>query len=152
MCLLTAPFVVIGVQLALEALRPGRLGAADRRAASAWGLHFDPSVAPTVAGIGALVVLLVCALTIGLAVGVFFRRDGAHHAAIGVFAMFAFTKLLVAGAGMLSNPPAPNAEWGLASTAADAFVLWLLCRPAMWDAMEDAEARRRHGFVLPPWR
>ncbi|HSJ49813.1 MAG TPA: hypothetical protein VLA90_00815 [Actinomycetota bacterium] len=141
---LTALFGVIGVDQMRGALDADRI---DRETLlSAIGLGLDAGDLQTFLAITGGVLLALCAITASLGVGVLRRREGARHAAIGTFVVFAVITIPLAFSGLLSDDPPPGVLFGLGIGALDAAVVALLLRrdtSADFERAEELRARLR---------
>jgi hypothetical protein len=141
---LTALFVPIGIDLALDALDPSRL---DRETYfSAVGFGLNQQETQNLLGLTAILILGLSALTMVLGIGVLRRREGVRHAAIGTFVMFAVVTFALSTAELLSEEVAPTVAIALVIGAIDAAIVYLLLHPrtsADFERAEDARERVR---------
>jgi hypothetical protein len=137
---LTALFLPIGVDLALDALDPSRL---DRQTyLSAVGFGLNQQETQNLLGLTAILILGLCALTTALGIGVLRRREGVRHAAIGTFVVFAAVTLALSAAELFSEDVAPSVAIALVIGATDAAIVYLLLHPQTSADFERAESAR----------
>lgn len=91
------------------------------------------------------VILGVSALTLGLAVGVLRRREGARHAALMTFGLLGFLALAASVPGVLSTPRRAGMPFGVLTGLVDLAVVALLLLPSTADDVEDAEHERERS-------
>lgn len=136
MTALTATFTVY----AIVALRGAAADDPASGGAALLGLSGREESAATV--IVAIVILVVALVTLAQCVGVARRRQGARHAALMTFGVLGFVSLAASLAGLLAQPPSPNAPYGVAAGLANAAVVILLLLPMTADDVELAERQR----------
>ena len=106
-------------------------------------LGLDPQMANNVTAITATLVLAVCVLTLGAAIGIVRRSVGTRYAAIGLFGMLALVAIAAAGSGLTATPRSPNAWYGLLCGLADVGIVGLLLAPSTADDFDRVDHERR---------
>lgn len=90
-------------------------------------------------------VLLTCLLALAVAVGIARRSAGSRHAGIAVFLFLGVVALASGLSGLMADPPARNAGYGLLCALVDFTIVGLLlARPTAVD-FERAEMERLRG-------
>lgn len=110
----------------------------------------DEASTRTFAIFGAIVTLGLCALSFAFALGLLWRRQGAHHAAAITFTVLAMIALSASIAGLTADPPAENARIGFLVGLVNVAIVACLLMPSTQDDIEYAEtlrARRRSGLT-----
>ncbi|CAN5917193.1 hypothetical protein BH23ACT10_BH23ACT10_23340 [soil metagenome] len=136
MAVLTAVFATYAI-LALRGL-----SADDRTSRDALLLGLSGREESNATVIIAIVMLVVCLLTLTQCVGIVRRRQGARHAALMTFGVLGFVSLAAALPGLFAQPPSPNARYGVLAGFADIAVVVLLLLPLTADDVELAERER----------
>lgn len=140
---LTLLFTVIGIDQARQALDPSLV---DRETyLAAIGLGLNPEEAQNLTGLTAIVILVVCAVTLAEGLGVLARRPGPRHAALGTFFAFAVVTIPLAIAGLFSQDPSRSVLVGLLIGVADALVVYLLLHPGTVLAFDRAAKVRQRA-------
>jgi hypothetical protein len=140
---LTALFSVIGIDLARNALDPSQI---DRETLlTAFGLGLTPEETQNLTGLTAILILVLCALTTILGIGVLLRREGVRHAAIGTFFIFAAVTIPLAFTGMVSDEPSGSVWVGFLIGVTDAGIVALLLHAQTLADFQRAEAARQRG-------
>lgn len=140
MLAITALFTVFGVDMALQALDPDRIGRDSMLTAIGLGLTREET--QNLKGMVSVVVLALCAISAVLGMGVLRRREGVRHAAIGMFFLFTAITIPLAITGLASEDPPAGVLIGLAIGVLDAVIVYLLLRPQTMAEFERAEAER----------
>jgi hypothetical protein len=138
----TAPFLWSGIRSLQLAAGSAEGGGELNRSMVLLGVNPGSTETTTLAVFGAAVTLTLSALALVLALGVFRRREGAHHAAIGVFGAMGAVALLTSLQGVLADPPAPNARFGVMAGLANVAIVVLLIQRSTATDFERAESAR----------
>jgi hypothetical protein len=136
----TALFVVIGIDVALDAFLRSRLDRETYLNALGFGLNRDAT--QTLLTITAVVVLSLCAVTIVEGIGVLRRREGVRHAAIGTFFVLAAVTLALSVAELMSDDVEPSVAVALVVGVVDASIVYLLLQERTTAEFELAERER----------
>ena len=141
------PFLVNGWELYQLITEPASAEREVRDALIISGTGAGARETRTFALFAAGVTLGLCVLAIGMAWGVFRRREGAHHAAIITFTILGLIALAASVQGLTADPPAENAKTGLAVGLLDlAIVVTLLMESTRddFEYMESVRLRRKY--------
>jgi hypothetical protein len=151
---LTTVFAVSAVQR-ITAIDPGRVTLDPDEAR----LGLNPHMANNATALSGGLILVVCVLALGAAVGIALRRSGARHAAIVVFGVLGVLALAASLGGLTATPRSENALYGLACGIANAVIVGLLLAPSTADDFDRVEHERQwllaRGYPLgqdPPAR
>jgi uncharacterized membrane protein len=136
----TALFVVIGVDLALDAFVRSRLDRETYLNAIGFGLNREATENFLV--ITSFVILALCVLTTVQGIGVLGRREGVRHAAIGTFFVFAAVTLALSIAELMSDDVEPSVAVALVIGVVDASIVYLLLHERTTAEFELAERER----------
>ena len=124
---------------------PSRIDPEERWSLGLSGVGFqDAGVVYLMIGIAVLAVCLVALLILA---GLWRRRAWARESALFVFGVLAALSVILSIAGLASEPPGPNAGWGLALGAADGLVVALLLATGTRNEFELVEHERQRRVV-----
>src|SRR5688500_12384328 len=113
MLVVCIPFLLEGWDLARLAAEPTTADDELQAALIITGLSDGgPRQVRTYVIIGASMMFGLSALAISLALGVFRRREGAHHATIVVFVVLGLIAVAASSQGLAADPPAEGAKLG----------------------------------------
>lgn len=136
----TALFVVIGIDLGLDAFSGSRLDRETYLNAIGFGLNREAT--QNFLAITSTVILLLCILTTVQGIGILGRREGIRHAAIGTFLVFAEVTLALSVAELMSDDVEPSVTVALVIGAVDAAIVYLLLHERTTAEFELAERER----------
>jgi hypothetical protein len=140
--LVCIPFVINGWELVRLAQDPSSVDTDVRAALIMSGTSGGPNETRNYAIIGATLMLGLSALSLSIALGLLRRLQGALHAGVILFAVFAFIALAASASGLASDPPAPNARLGLAVGLVNAAIVATLMTKSTHDDIEYMDALR----------
>jgi hypothetical protein len=91
------------------------------------------------------ILLLACALSIFVGIGVLRRREGAVHAGVALFALMSVIAIGTSLSGLAADPPESRARFGILVGIVDALIVYLLLRRSTLDDVNVAEWERKQA-------